>query len=65
MLFSIFLHYLLSFNELPHQSEESECSRLSDCWFKNMIFFFIHFFPCEGCTIQKLKDPECCGRKIN
>lgn len=43
MLFSIFLHYLLSFNELPHQSEESECSRLSDCWFKNMIFFLFTF----------------------
>lgn len=65
MLFSIFLHYLLSFNELPHQSEESECSRLSDCWFKNMIFFFIHFFPFEGCTSLKLKDPECCRRKKN
>lgn len=38
----------------------------ADCQIVGLkTFFFIHFFPFEGCTSLKLKDPECCGRKLN
>lgn len=62
VFFCIICCHLMNYHIKVRSQSAADCQIVG---LKTWFFFFIHFFPFEGCTSLKLKDPECCGRKKN